>query len=529
VYHDLSFATRVDSERAAERENNRRLMSTVGRGVSALQLRDLTGLRLGRYNSESNGRSMARPRLVAINPPGRKTRELRLAKAEITIGSEKGNTLRLRDQSVSRRHAVIRYRDGRYVLRDLQSTNGTFVNEQRVRVQILLKDGDHVRFGGVRFVFLDPRPAAARMKRRLTVLRAVELALLLFGAGFGLAEYTLNRELASEEIRKIFRRDAATPLSTLKAQFVPTAAVVRTAKTAAASRGVRAIAVESPRVAATPRAPRPVEADWLARINYYRAMAKLPPVKEDRALTKSDAKHARYVILNYGEAIREGGGLAGGELEEQAGRPGYSEDGAAIARNSEDAYGCGPFSAADEIDRLMASPFHRLAILSPGLDSAGFGSYAEGGCWTATIRLPVPLSNPQIFDQPIEFPPDGTTVSLGWMPGEWPEPLVSCPGYSEPAGLPITLQLGRRIHGQLSAHSLSDNGRPVKHCAFDNAIYTHPNASAQEYARRVLRDSGAVALIPQEPLKDGATYTVSITARGQTYTWSFKTATSGER
>ena len=159
--------------------------------------------------------------------------------------------------------------------------------------------------------------------------------------------------------------------------------------------------------------------DWLERINYYRAMAKLSSVKEDPETSASNAKHARYVMLNYGDTIRNGGAILGGDdLEEAADKPGYSTDGAAVARNSQDSYGCGQFSAANQIDNFMASPFHRLAILSPDLDRAGLGSYVDSNCWVATIRLFVPLSNPKVFDQPIEFPPDGATVPLGAIPGE---------------------------------------------------------------------------------------------------------------
>jgi hypothetical protein len=254
-------------------------------------------------------------------------------------------------------------------------------------------------------------------------------------------------------------------------------------------------------------------------------MAKLAAINEDRALSASVAKHARYVMLNYGETIRNGNEiLAGADLEEGRGKPGYSDDGAAIAPNSENAYGCSASSLTDQIDQFTASAFHRLALLSPDLDRAGFGNYNENTCWVSTIRLSILPSNPKTFDRPVEFPADGAKVALESMPGEWPRPLTACPGYREPAGLPITLQLGRQIHGQLSAHSLSENGRPVEHCAFDDTLYTNADSSAQEYARRLLVEHGTIVLIPQKPLAVELTYSVSITARGQTYTWSFQTA-----
>lgn len=56
------------------------------------------------------------------------------------------------DTTVSKRHAEIRFENGQYVLYDLASTNGTFVNHHRVQRQSLL-DGDQVQLGNVSFVF----------------------------------------------------------------------------------------------------------------------------------------------------------------------------------------------------------------------------------------------------------------------------------------------------------------------------------------------------------------------------------------
>ena len=58
------------------------------------------------------------------------------------------------DSTVSRQHARVRLEDGRFVLYDLASSNGTFVNDQQVQKQPLL-DGDRVRFGNVDFNFME--------------------------------------------------------------------------------------------------------------------------------------------------------------------------------------------------------------------------------------------------------------------------------------------------------------------------------------------------------------------------------------
>ncbi|MDM7460312.1 MAG: FHA domain-containing protein [bacterium] len=70
--------------------------------------------------------------------------------AGLTVGREADNMLIVPDPSVSRRHARLALENGALVVYDLNSTNGVFVNEQRVS-QRILQSGDVVRFGSVRF------------------------------------------------------------------------------------------------------------------------------------------------------------------------------------------------------------------------------------------------------------------------------------------------------------------------------------------------------------------------------------------
>ena len=69
-----------------------------------------------------------------------------------TIGRTRQNLVQLDAPSVSRKHAQIVLTEGGYVLRDLGSENGTFVNGERV-TERLLAEGDHLQFGSVRFSF----------------------------------------------------------------------------------------------------------------------------------------------------------------------------------------------------------------------------------------------------------------------------------------------------------------------------------------------------------------------------------------
>jgi pSer/pThr/pTyr-binding forkhead associated (FHA) protein len=66
---------------------------------------------------------------------------------EISIGRDATNTVAINDAEVSRRHARMELRGTAYVLQDLGSTNGTFVNGTRVSGMQVLNSGDTVSFG----------------------------------------------------------------------------------------------------------------------------------------------------------------------------------------------------------------------------------------------------------------------------------------------------------------------------------------------------------------------------------------------
>src|SRR5881398_1802149 len=71
----------------------------------------------------------------------------------ITIGRMKGNTIVIEDSSISLMHAKITRKNGDFFLKDLNSTNGTFVNGQPVG-EARLRDADRVRFADVTTQFM---------------------------------------------------------------------------------------------------------------------------------------------------------------------------------------------------------------------------------------------------------------------------------------------------------------------------------------------------------------------------------------
>lgn len=102
-----------------------------------------------------------------------------LDKPEVTVGRVKGCTIVVEDASVSRSHAKVLRKDDGFVVFDLRSFNGTFVNDEKV-TRKELNGGETVRFGDVAFTFLlhDTGPAGDRAKAARRPSRRRRLVLL---------------------------------------------------------------------------------------------------------------------------------------------------------------------------------------------------------------------------------------------------------------------------------------------------------------------------------------------------------------
>jgi uncharacterized protein YegL len=85
--------------------------------------------------------------------------ELRIRDPLTRIGKlEDGNDIVIKSEGMSRAHALIEFKDGDFLVRDLRSTNGTFLNDRPVsaddRSGQMLKHGDILRFGPYSFRFV---------------------------------------------------------------------------------------------------------------------------------------------------------------------------------------------------------------------------------------------------------------------------------------------------------------------------------------------------------------------------------------
>ena len=74
----------------------------------------------------------------------------------VTIGANRDTDLQLDDDFVSGRHCEIHPSNHHWVLRDLNSKNGIFVNGRRMKEDRRLKDGDIIQLGDSSLIFVTP-------------------------------------------------------------------------------------------------------------------------------------------------------------------------------------------------------------------------------------------------------------------------------------------------------------------------------------------------------------------------------------
>src|SRR5215831_19370415 len=95
---------------------------------------------------------LMKPRIAAITGKLEDT-VISMTEGPVLIGRQAGATLKIGNASVSRRHAIIERDGDRFIIADLGSRNGTFVNDIPVKRREL-HHGDRVRIGDSQFFFL---------------------------------------------------------------------------------------------------------------------------------------------------------------------------------------------------------------------------------------------------------------------------------------------------------------------------------------------------------------------------------------
>ncbi len=84
---------------------------------------------------------------IIVTEKGGEQRRLEFDKSEVTIGRVQGNDVILPKGNVSKRHARIVLKDGKFIIVDLKSTNGTYVNGRKITSPLVVKESDKVYIG----------------------------------------------------------------------------------------------------------------------------------------------------------------------------------------------------------------------------------------------------------------------------------------------------------------------------------------------------------------------------------------------
>ncbi len=120
-----------------------------------------------------------------------------------TLGRHPDNTIQILDRIISKEHAHIqRSGDGRFLLRDLRSLNGTFIRGERVGEHYLV-DGEEIMMGSTRILFVD-RPDRQEPLHRVTIAPGLTESHIRQRIQAQTGDFMPERTLTDE---KVLRRD----------------------------------------------------------------------------------------------------------------------------------------------------------------------------------------------------------------------------------------------------------------------------------------------------------------------------------
>src|SRR5215510_378054 len=109
---------------------------------------------MGMYDDEPTMMGQGRPSATLVIRQGPQAgMSFPLTGNQVIIGREEGIGISLQDPESSRRHARISWQGGRFVVEDMGSTNGTFVNGIQITSPQILSPGDSIGIGQTALVF----------------------------------------------------------------------------------------------------------------------------------------------------------------------------------------------------------------------------------------------------------------------------------------------------------------------------------------------------------------------------------------
>lgn len=116
-----------------------------------------------RENLQANQRQTAHPSAVLVVAEAQDKREVVIGQAA-SIGRDSRNAIRIRDRLVSKEHCRIWFESDRgFLIQDLGSSNGTFVNYVQIEGERVLVDGDVINIGATQLTFVNREGEAERL------------------------------------------------------------------------------------------------------------------------------------------------------------------------------------------------------------------------------------------------------------------------------------------------------------------------------------------------------------------------------
>lgn len=113
------------------------------------------------------------------------TTVVNLVRDEYGVGRAEENTIRLTERNISRKHARLRQRDGRWVVEDRESYNGVWVNGVRISAAESLSDGDLLQLGDYRLEVIDEEARKQAAAPRQTLVGAHDRLVMVAGPAPG--------------------------------------------------------------------------------------------------------------------------------------------------------------------------------------------------------------------------------------------------------------------------------------------------------------------------------------------------------
>lgn len=157
---------------------------------------------------------MKKKQFLLLLDSGKVTKQIPIDKDYFSIGRAEDADLVLTGSDVSRIHAAVRFLNGQYIIEDLNSTNGTVVNSQKVQKQVL-NHGDEIILGEHSLVFDDGSHALPYVEETEITRRGQETAIL--SDKFSSLEKKIGDGALKKEFREIekFVRKSRKRLATL--------------------------------------------------------------------------------------------------------------------------------------------------------------------------------------------------------------------------------------------------------------------------------------------------------------------------